>query len=138
MFIKLFRRLFLVREIVSKAGVVHFRRYRVLWTPWVSIYVHHILEADQDKHLHNHPWNFWGVILRGGYLELLEDNQPVSRKAGSCGYRSVNEFHKIKELYAPTWSLCVMGGRAGVWGYSTEDGFVDHESYRRLKNQGHW
>ena len=40
----------MVREIVSREGNVHFRRYRLLWTPRGAVYVHHILVSDQDKH----------------------------------------------------------------------------------------
>lgn len=34
------------------------------WFPW-SVRVHHIMRADQDRDLHDHPWNARTVILDG-------------------------------------------------------------------------
>lgn len=67
---KLINSLLLVKEIKSKQGEVHFRRYRLLQTPWFAIYIHHILISDQDKDMHDHPWNFTSVILEGAYREV--------------------------------------------------------------------
>lgn len=41
-------------------------KYR--WFPW-SVRLHFIHRADQDQHLHDHPWNARTIILRGGYEE---------------------------------------------------------------------
>lgn len=37
------------------------------WLP--SVRVHHILRADDDGHMHDHPWNARTVVLRGWYRE---------------------------------------------------------------------
>lgn len=49
------RKFFLVKEIISKEGEVHFRRYRLLATPWFNIYIHNIRRSDEDIHMHDHP-----------------------------------------------------------------------------------
>lgn len=69
--IKIIRFLFLVKEIKSRYGHVHFRRYRLLSTPWFSIYIHHILKSDEDKDPHDHPFNFSSLILSGAYQEMV-------------------------------------------------------------------
>lgn len=48
----------LVKEIVSKSGELHFRRFRLLELPWFRIYIHQILKADKDLYEHDHPWSF--------------------------------------------------------------------------------
>jgi hypothetical protein len=131
------RKILLVREIASKAGDVHFRRYRLIQTPWFALYVHHILIEDRDRHRHSHPWSFWGLILRGGYRESLSGGAVVTRRPGSLAYRRAEDFHKVEELLGPTWSLCLVGRRRDTWGYETARGFVDHELYRHLKQDGH-
>ena len=68
------RTFFLAKEIISKDGVVHFRRYRLLSTPWFNIYIHNILRSDEDAHFHDHPWGFFSFILnctKGGYTRIL-------------------------------------------------------------------
>lgn len=67
----LFKILFLAKEIKSKTGELHFRRYRLFWTPWFALYIHRIYKADEDPYPHSHPWNFISLILNGGYIEEL-------------------------------------------------------------------
>lgn len=68
--------IFLIKEIKSKTGDLHFRRWRIIETPWFSIYVHGIYKADEEAHLHDHP----GTIP----LSCLA---ACSRNAGSRGLR---------------------------------------------------
>lgn len=46
-----------VKEIVSRDGVRHFRRWAILQTRWFNIYLHCIEQSDQDKDLHSHQTN---------------------------------------------------------------------------------
>jgi hypothetical protein len=50
-------------------GQVYLRRLRVVNTPWFSLMVHWINEADTGRHPHDHPWGFWSWVVRGGYWE---------------------------------------------------------------------
>jgi hypothetical protein len=50
-------------------GQVYLRRLRVLNTPWFSVFVYWINEADTGRHPHDHPWTFWSWVVRGGYWE---------------------------------------------------------------------
>src|SRR5271157_1654536 len=63
------RKLFLIKEIISQKGQVHFRRYRLLSTPWFNVYLHQILKSDEDRHFHDHPWSFFSFLLKGSYRE---------------------------------------------------------------------
>lgn len=132
----------LVKEIVSKEGVRHFRRWRLFWTPWFAIYLHHIEQSDKDKDPHNHPWNFVSLVLWGGYVETLYDYKErqgwdvriLTRMITSLCYRSRKQFHKFK-LICPTWTLVFTGKDYGEWGYNTNSGYVDKDTYRKLKNE---
>ena len=48
------------------------------WCPW-SFRIHHIMRPDEDRGLHDHPWNARTIILRGWYTEqrLLQPDDPV-------------------------------------------------------------
>jgi hypothetical protein len=45
-------------------------RWRILTTPWFAIKLHHFHRSDEDRELHDHPWLFVSLILRGGYNEV--------------------------------------------------------------------
>lgn len=70
----LFRKLFLIKEIKSKLGILHFQRWRIVQTPWFSIYIHRIFREDEDQHCHSHPWSFVSFILNGSYTEKYPDD----------------------------------------------------------------
>lgn len=129
----------LIKEIKSKLGELHFRRWRVISLPWFAIYIHGIYKADEDMHLHNHPWKIWTMILWGGYVEQLRNvgvsNSPRIRKPGHMAYAKLSDFHKIKEMIkSPTYTLAIVGRRINEdWGYMVDGKFVDHKTYRNNK-----
>lgn len=130
----------LIKEIRSKKGELHFKRWRILSLPWFSIYIHGIYKHDMDKDLHNHPWNIWTMILKGGYKEVYWNDKlgmriQKTRRFLNMGYRKSDEFHKIGKLTkTPTYTLAIVGKRKDKeWGYLTRKGFVDHKTYRKLK-----
>jgi len=149
--VKLIRFLFLTKEIVSKEGEVHFRRYRLLATPWFNIYIHQILKSDLDLHKHDHPWHFISFILKGGYYEVWTEH-PHHALEWSSVYSSVpampglkarrvikhhaQDAHKLTLLSKEVWTLVFTSGRERVWGYQTPQGWIDFKTYRSLKNEG--
>lgn len=107
--------------------------------------VHHIREPDADAELHDHPFWFVSLVLRGWYVEeraeddgrfahdLGEDDARgpggprvyTTRRAGSLTYRSANCAHRIASVSrGGVWTL-VVGRRAHpTWGFWTADGWV--------------
>lgn len=131
----------LVKEIRSKKGELHFKRWQIWSTRWFNIYLHYINKADEDKHLHDHPWSFWSIILKGGYIESAADvGSAVPTKITKRGflhmaYRNKHTPHMISVLEHPTYSLVITGPGGRKWGYTTEDGWKDHENYRIEKHK---
>jgi hypothetical protein len=142
-FLGLLRDLFLVKEIVSKEGKVHFRRYRLLATPWLNIYIHQILKSDEEAHFHDHPWNFYSFILKGGYKELssyavdgwknVHTNYYLRH---SLVHHKRNDAHKLTLMASCVWTLVLTYSKHKTWGYQTEAGWIDFKSYRGLKDEG--
>lgn len=128
----------LIKEIRSKDGVLHFKRWRLLKAPWFEIYIHGIYKEDQDKYLHNHPWKIWTMILKGGYFEELHNGEHRLRAFGHMAYAKTSDFHKIQKMRdVPTYSLAIVGKRRNVdWGYMVDGRFIDHISFRENKNKG--
>ena len=61
---------FFRKRIISNAErVPYLVRYTIFSCQWFGIFIHKILRSDDDRDLHDHPWNFWTLILKGGYAE---------------------------------------------------------------------
>lgn len=133
-------------------GYVYLRRWRVFQCPRFAIYVHQIWEADtqagKEVRPHNHPANFWMLILKGGYQEYLypwPKTVPHIRNAlchptGSFRKMGTIEAHYIARLFrVPSWSLVFVGRRNPTWYFFMEDGTpVDWKEFNRVqgRNQG--
>ena len=68
----------------------------------VAIRIHHILRSDDDRHMHNHPWNARTFILRGWYIEKRrEDNGDDSLSFMSMGRiekLTPADFHTVLDV----------------------------------------
>lgn len=126
----------LIREIKSKTGDVHFKRWEILKTRWGSIWLHAIYKADIDKHLHNHPWHFISIILKGSYKEITQKGISFQRP-GKINIRNGENYHKILEVESKVvYTLFFATEPKRLWGYDVDGKFLDHETYRELKNKG--
>lgn len=132
---------FLIREIRSKAGKLHFRRWRIIETPWFGVYIHGIYQADQDKDMHDHPWDYASYVIKGGpFLEesmnsLGEKKELENMFPGDFIRRRAEHFHRIVKLESPVYTLFFTGRRRRNWGYAADGNrWVDHETYRNVKN----
>jgi len=136
------RRIFLVKEIVSKYGQVHFRRYRLIQTPWFAVYIHQILRSDEDLDPHDHPWNFSSVILEGAYRERVwyppnfDKINYYDHYTGDVIEHKAEDAHKITLISQEVWTLVFTSGRERYWGYQTPIGWIGHKEYRQLKSEG--
>lgn len=125
-----------VKEIKSKEGELHFKRFSIFACRYFSIYIHHIYKADQDKHLHNHPWNYVSMVIKGSYLEQsvagVNHIMPFS-----FNYAKRNRFHKILKLNdEKVISIFITGKRHKTWGYNVDNFYIEHDVYRQNKRNG--
>jgi hypothetical protein len=126
-------------------------RWRLIQTPWFGIYLHKIMTPDPRPTLHDHPWPFLAVVLRGGYdemrrgthavtpAELLihppDDDHPQTwkempdstyarpRRVTRVNRMPLDSLHWISRLHRiPTWTLVFVGRRSRIWGYLDRDG----------------
>ncbi len=79
------------------------------------IRVHHIGRSDSAEALHDHPWQFVSIILRGRYIEHTPSGAAEFR-AGDCLWRPIDTRHRI-ELFPgeDVWSLVITGPREQDW-----------------------
>lgn len=97
-------------------------RLRVVQTPWFGVYLHRFDGPDPRPTLHDHPWPFLSLILRGGYVERRLNTMTMTVNEAHL-VRFVNRMrthdaHAIMRLLrVPTWSLMLVGRRVRTWGY---------------------
>lgn len=98
-------------------------RWRLIWTNWFSLYLHHILRSDQDRELHDHPWSFTTLILAGGYVEETRRGDSIRwqlHRPGELLHRPAPWAHRlILDMDRPAWTLVFVGPRKRRWGFHT-------------------
>jgi hypothetical protein len=117
---------------------------RKRWQFPISIRLHHILLPDQDRHLHDHPWNARTFILRGGYWEIrpipadhehfgLAEGFNIYRSAGDTAALGFGEYHRIIQVsHGGVWTLFVTGKYRGTWGFLVDGAKVQWRKYLGL------
>ncbi len=107
---------------------VYLRRWYLIHTPWFGVYVHNILRPDGDRDMHDHPWPFISIILKGWYLEEIPTGKRLW-KIASVHKMLATGTHRIVQLAPNTWSLILVGKRQRQWGFHTPTGWVDYKTY---------
>ena len=114
-------------------------RWILFRIPSFGIFIHKFCRSDYDRALHDHPWTFISLILKGGYYEVTEEIVPgvISkqfvfnwRAPGSLLYRPAEFKHRVvlqqlnnglKRWLEPSWSLILVFRRRRKWGFWLKD-----------------
>lgn len=113
-------------------------RSHLVYQRWFfpGIYLHFFFKGDQDRDLHNHPWNAYTLVLSGGYSEeyLTLGNAMARRdvRAGQINQITNKHFHRVDLFEKGCWTLFFVGKRTQSWGFLNRDTFefVDYKVYR--------
>ena len=123
----------IVKEIKDRDGNLRFRRFAILESKYLNIYIHTFWYPEKDLFLHDHPWNFFSLILNGGYIEKTKKGNN-SKIVGSYGFYKANHLHQILQISDCeefTRTLVITGKRRREWGYEKKDGsWISHKEYR--------
>jgi hypothetical protein len=117
-------------------GELYLRRFMLCRTPLGGLYIHEIVRPDNDRCLHDHPWNFTSLILAGGYWEetFVFDAKDRAKAThpnsvyltrmkmwygpGSFRYMDAAHTHRVlMDEGKKTWSLCFVSGKKKSWGF---------------------
>src|SRR6202012_2888483 len=85
----------------------YIRRWYLISTPWFRVYLHNMLRDDDDRALHDHPWDNVSLILAGGFVEVTPGSVRHERKPGSLTFRRAADAHRleIRDRKRGSWSL---------------------------------
>lgn len=102
-----------------------------------SVRVHHILRKDDDRHLHDHPWDARTIILKGWYKELKEDGVEYLRKKGDTNPIKFGEYHRITEVSeGGVYTLFFTWKYMGTWGFLVDGVKVPWRKYLGMEKDG--
>lgn len=103
-----------------------------------NIFLHKFLKSDPDD-VHDHPWPYATLILKGGYYEWMpifdENGIKVTEYAkwrGAGHFRKCNatSYHRIElDPNVECWTLFMPGPQRREWGFLVKNKWVDHETY---------
>lgn len=127
------------RFVIGKPGDPMLERWRLLQTPRFGIYVHFIFREDLDPVPHDHPWAFWSLVLRGGYVEALYERpgsgvcRLVTRRCRRAHRFPLHHAHRIVGVAPGTVTLVLVGRKQRVWGFYDGAVWVDYRDALRLR-----
>lgn len=120
-----------------------------------NVYVHHFLQDDDARALHDHPWSSCSIILKTGYCEVVPDIgffgnmasvRKVFRAEGSVTFRSATTPHRV-ELFrrhprgkppvpAEAITLFITGFRRRDFGFYCPKGWVHWAVFTSRTDRG--
>jgi hypothetical protein len=103
-----------------------------------NVFLHKFLKGDPDD-VHDHPWPYATLILKGGYYEWLPQFDHKGDKiAEICVWRGpghfrvcgANSYHRIElDPNVTAWTLFMPGPKKREWGFLVKNQWVQHEQY---------
>ena len=103
-----------------------------------NVFVHKFLKSDPDD-VHDHPWPYATLILKGGYYEWVPgfDKDGVKtcevrhwRGPGHFRICSPNSYHRIELKEGVTaWTLFMPGPHQREWGFLVNNKWIHNEQY---------
>lgn len=95
-----------------------------------NIFLHKFLKGDPDD-LHDHPWPYATLIIKGGYWEYTPGGK-VWRAPGHFRISKATSLHRIElEPGVACWSIFMPGIQQRTWGFIYNDKWVQFEKYLR-------
>jgi hypothetical protein len=113
------------------------------WFPF-NVFIHKFLKSDPTD-VHDHPWPYATLILRGGYWEWVPVfnnlGQQISevrywRGAGHFRICKAKSYHRIElEPDVTAWTMFMPGPQYRNWGFLVNNRWVAHDQYLEAKHE---
>jgi hypothetical protein len=94
-----------------------------------NVYLHRTLRSDDDRALHDHPWDNTSFIIAGGFTEVVPDRfggeMRWKREPGEVIQRKATDRHRLElEPGYQSISLFMTGPKVREWGFWCGGRFV--------------
>jgi hypothetical protein len=111
-----------------------------------NVFVHKFLKSDPGD-VHDHPWPYATLILKGGYWEWIPvfnslgvkfNEYKVWRGAGHFRICRAESYHRIElDPNITAWTMFMPGPHKREWGFLVNNKWIHNEQYlEEKKNVG--
>jgi hypothetical protein len=109
-----------------------------------NVFLHKFLKSDPDD-VHDHPWPYATLILKGGYWEWIPQFNPNGTKSceirkwrgpGHFRFCSAESYHRIElDPHVTAWSLFMPGPHKRQWGFLVNNKWIHNDDYLATRKQ---
>lgn len=99
---------------------------------WFNAYLHEVGQDDEDRALHDHPWDNMSWVLHGGFIEVTEENGETVRRArlpGAIKRRRATDAHRLELIGDSSVSLFFSTRYKRKWGFHCPRGWIRYEEF---------
>jgi hypothetical protein len=115
-------------QIYGTDDTIFMTRYTILSCKYFSVKIHKFYRSDNDI-MHDHPWNFISIILKGGYYEETKTYKKWF-SVGSILKRKAEFYHKVILPEGKTClSLVFAGPKKREWGFDCSNKWVSSKDF---------
>ena len=102
-----------------------------------NIFLHKFLKSDPDD-VHDHPWPYATIILKGGYYEWTPVFDNGDKIGEICTWRGPGHFrtcqatsyHRIElDPEIECWTLFMPGPQKREWGFLVNNQWIHNDKY---------
>jgi hypothetical protein len=111
-----------------------------------NVFLHKFHKGDPDD-VHDHPWPYATLILKGGYYEWT----PIFDKQGLmlgeiCKWRGpghfricgANSYHRIElDPSVTAWTLFMPGPQKREWGFLVKNKWIHNDNYLQSRKSNY-
>lgn len=105
------------------------RRWKAALRNGISIRLHHWVKGDPPEYQHAHPWNFFTLVLTGGYDDIGKGRATDHVRAPTVRYRPHTWRHSVINTLPGTWTIVVTGRIVRPWRFWIGDTSVSEEQW---------
>lgn len=108
-----------------------------------NVFLHKFLKSDPDD-VHDHPWPYATLILKGGYWEWIPQFNSKGEKcgeiakwhgAGSFRFAAATSYHRIElDPEVECWTLFMPGIKQREWGFLSKGKWIQWEKYIQARS----
>ena len=113
------------------------------WFPF-NVFIHKFHKSDPDD-VHDHPWPYATLILKGGYYEWIpnfnSNGEMIGeikhwRKPGHFRICNANSYHRIElDPTVTAWTMFMPGPQKREWGFLVKNKWIPNGNYLESRKQ---
>lgn len=111
------------------------RWYLVPRNKTFNFYLHQFLRSDDDRALHDHPWDSFSFVISGEGREIT-DCDALDFGPGDTFFREAEHAHRIEITKGPVWTLFITGPSVREWGFHCPNGWRHWKEFCDERDSG--